>query len=173
MEKYLTPLPISVYIHGVRKRGDFVPEHMDRATKKELRLPRIDITFDEFLHDLQEIVGVHLDNNVRASTADEPDPLPRIQCDFGESGSVVIDGEEFATLWHDLRVHGALQTNDFPGSLGVHSDDVARMLTQLDYIRPMAFEDPPDAIGGIRFAPSGNKDRPTHQSVIPERETLD
>jgi hypothetical protein len=150
MEKYLKRLPIPVYIHSSISKQDFVPEHLSPGAKRELRRPRADITFADFLNDLQEVADRWELPQRSETNGDEPEPLPLIQL-----ASEMIPGEEFASFWYDLRQHGSLRASEFPPTLAANAKLVIQALLSLGYIAPIRYAG--ESTLGVKFAPSANQ----------------
>jgi len=163
MEHYLKALAIPVYIHVAQLPVDFVPEHLDAKSKRDLQARRMHIEFDDFFSDLSQVAKV--ESAPRGQDDSEGNvglPMVRI------NPTVAIPGEEFAVLWEDLRLRGAVAADDYPPLLAQHAAEITKLLLQLGYIERMQFE---SAMEGIRFAPAPDLEGQT-KSVLAERETV-
>jgi O-acetyl-ADP-ribose deacetylase (regulator of RNase III) len=163
MEQYLRTLAIPVFIHVAHVPVDFVPEHLDAHRKRDLQARRVNIELQDFFSDLSQVASVEssprrlddLEGNVGL-------PVVRI------NSTVTIPGEEFAVLWEDLKLRGAVATDEYPPLIAQHAAEITKLLLQLGYIERMQFE---SSLEGIRFAPAPDLEGKT-TSVLTERETI-
>ena len=169
MERYLKKLPLPIYIHVVKNRADFIPEHKNAVSRKHLLKPRVDVSFNDFFSDLSEhACGVEPVARNEAHS-EEPEPLPRLRC----SDHLTIAGEDLRSLWLDLNLRGALRIDEFPTVLKEHCEVVTSLLLQLGYIRPAQFTGNDERIvKGIRFAPAADESPESTQPMTPELEAL-
>ncbi|HVV49281.1 MAG TPA: macro domain-containing protein [Polyangia bacterium] len=169
MERYLKDLPLAIYIHVTKNRSNFVPEHKNAISRKQLLKPRVSVSFNEFLSDLSEHArGVEPVASNEAGR-EEPEPLPRLRC----SDDLTIAGEDLRSLWLDLTLRGALRIDEFPASLKEHLEVVTSLLLQLGYIRPAQFTGNSERnVKGIRFVPAADESPESIQPMTPELEAL-
>lgn len=171
MEKYLENLPIPVYVHRVKNPADFVPEHKE----KDLLQPRIRISFNEFFDDLREHAA-RVEPAPRAESTtvcdDGPPPLPVLVY----SDDLAIPGEDFRSLWLDLKLRGALTVDEFPPDLARNAKKVVPLLCELGYIETAPFADPRNKklnVRGIRFSPAAERDPEQTQQMPAHLEAVD
>jgi O-acetyl-ADP-ribose deacetylase (regulator of RNase III) len=151
MEKYLSGLPIPVFIHVRANKADFIPEHDDPAELECYLAPREDVDFATFLAD---VVAVGVEVGV-IEPADEDSPstmhlgLPR------NDGCYIFSSDELGDFWHRLRLQGALPYEEFPRTLSDFAEALASTLLKLPYIRPTWFmaKDGEHVSPAIRYAP--------------------
>jgi O-acetyl-ADP-ribose deacetylase (regulator of RNase III) len=139
MERYLSPLPISVYIHEVHKT--VVPEHHDlQAFKAWLHREPESLPFTEFWDDLREVItqqdSYELDYGGYARLSHYPDMITvtihettyELPVDDGE-------GAGWYALWTELSTAGSLTPTGVSFNFGGAWDVISRLLESLDYIR--------------------------------------
>jgi O-acetyl-ADP-ribose deacetylase (regulator of RNase III) len=152
MEKYLKGLPISTYIHLVRQRDQFVPEHLDPRVLAQSKQLREGVSFNKFWSDLRALAGMDPTNWSR-SVEGELEPLV---LSISAGKNIVLPAEDFEDLWNSLRLRGGLRQDEFPGMLREYPQVVMKLLLKLDYLQPFQFVKSnsfDQRVLGIRFAP--------------------
>lgn len=135
MERYLSPLPIDVYIHIYDGDRDFA-EHRDiEAMRNWLRNEPRALGFEEVWSDLAEItrVGIRLGEwNISM-----PDSGAILFCSADRVVSLVRD--DALDLWQQLRSYGLLSLEDIPMTYESISEPFLALLERLSYIARTEF----------------------------------
>lgn len=162
MERYLSPLPIPVYIHLAAPKTDFVPEHLTPGARIEIGRSRRSVGFEEVWRDLW--CAARMPGEAPVTRKDAFDEfLPAITVE-SHGRTIELPGEDFEALWTSLRLRGALPQTEFPGALRLEADAVCELLLKLDFLRPIQFVIE-DTSGrrrepGVRFAPEADTSPP-------------
>jgi len=154
MEKYLSGLPIPVYVHIVSRRADFVPEHLDPQLIAQSWRTRQGVSFTQFWSDLRAAAGVSPENRDRSADGE----LAPLILRSSDDRSISLPAEDFEDLWNSLRLRGALRQDEFPGTLREQAEQVTKLLLKLDYLRPFQFAIAGSSgrqrrMPGVRFSP--------------------
>ena len=138
MERYLSKLPIDVFIHLQNQQDPYTPEHRDlRQMKKWLRGEPESLAFNEVWADL--IAAIASDPHCIATGTGESFGI-RIG---GEEDSIILDlmnetieipEDAFLTLWQQLRASGFLSGDQLPCGLSDYSPLMIPLMTKLPYI---------------------------------------
>lgn len=137
MEKYLSELPINIYIHSIQTNSDFIPEH------KELEV-HIPSTADKFISDIQRVLYDNRGSfetfegclNFHASLKD--DCLKIIEDRNGEND--IIPREELRSAWSSLQF-GILSSDDVNVITARHKNYLLPILSELPYIQKVVVQD--------------------------------
>lgn len=165
MESSLTKLPIPVFIHVARPAANFVPEH-----EEDLLAARDGVTFATFVDDLRALPGVKMPEHI-IMPAEPDEPLASVQICL-RTKTIEVGLDDFESLWHTLRLRGAMPADEFPGELQVAGEELVELLTSLRYIRSLTFDarNGSNPSGrphpGIRFAPPPLTT--THEAATPK-----
>ena len=163
MERYLSPLPIPIFVHTRVIDPKFIPEHIvenriDSVEPSALSGPLEHVSFLDFLADFLRLFGHSWDASEWKENADAPEPpsLPGIEI-TGDNGQFYVTGEELQRVWDKLVARGALRAAALPGFRPPDSEVLARHLDRLSYIGQISFVsgpfDKPLVEPGIRYAP--------------------
>ena len=138
MERYLSKLPIEVFIHLQNQRDPYTPEHRNlRHMKKWLRGEPESLAFNEVWADL--IAAIASDPHCMAIGSGESYAI-RIG---GQENSIILERlnesieipeDVFLTLWQQLRASGFLSGDYLPCGLSDYSDLMIPLMTKLPYI---------------------------------------
>lgn len=142
MEKYLSPLPIDVYIHLYDTGTSFVEHRNPGEMKRWLRSEPESLPFTEFWDDVQ--------NLVTRATKEYPGEnwtIETVQPGEDEAAIVFANGMDSDVLtttdlrqvWQQLRSFGLVSNEDFGGASSAGSKAFLRLLTGLDYVEPTSF----------------------------------
>jgi O-acetyl-ADP-ribose deacetylase (regulator of RNase III) len=163
MEKYLGQARIPIYVHVRARDPKFVPEHVRPADvfhlSRELHTARHDVTFEQFIADLQNLLGG------RPRAPSDAGELPSLEVP-DSTGVRVIPGEQILDFWQALRSQGALKLSALPESFREKSLALPEKLVDLDYIKRMDFG--AERTFGLRYAPRSQSFPPNSIDVHPE-----
>lgn len=132
MEKYLSNLPIDVYIHLYSPKIDDVPEHkhIKNVSKWLQSEPRF-LSSNEVIDNLKNIY-----------TFDKPDNLEGIELIFNDDDLVFIKDEckitwpheDLVDFWSILRNHGLVSKENVPSSFGESFDMLVQVFSALPFL---------------------------------------
>lgn len=163
MEKHLGQARIPVYVHVRARDPKFVPEHLRPADvfhlSRELNTARNDVTFEQFVNDLRNLLGAQSRAPLDASE------LPSLEISEA-TGMRIIPGEQILDFWQALRLTGALKLSALPESFREKSLALPEKLVTLDYIKSMDFGT--ERTSGLRYAPRSLSVPPPSIDVHPE-----
>ena len=139
MEKYLSKLPIDVYIHLLNRNDPFTPEHRNiREVKKWLRGEPESLAFREVWADLIAAIATnpHSTNieTLRSFRAQITNDGEYITVDLPE-GTLSIPEEAFLDLWQQLRSNGFLAGDHLPCGLHTYAAWIVPLMAKLPYIQ--------------------------------------
>ena len=147
MEKYLNPLPISVFVHLQPVDERFVPERKDsKAVKKWLRTEPESLAFDEVWGDLKGLLA----NESRFDTYDGHESFDvevgEIEGEEGvtiraKTGADFIPHEAILDFWQHLRQAGFVGGDWLPYGLDTRADYVLPVMAKLPYVEPVVMAD--------------------------------
>lgn len=151
MERYLSDLPIRVYIHLYDASG-LLPEHHDRKSMKAwLRSEPESLPASEAWDDLIQVASrtewlqewsiAVAEQTVLEDIDVEPIEevsVPAIRFSKHESLYLLTEAD-FAPLWRQLRTGGLLSNGSLPMATRTVSIPVLSLLEKLDYIEPALF----------------------------------
>ena len=161
MERYLSKLPIDVFIHLQNRQDPYTPEHRNlRQMKKWLRGEPESLAFNEVWADLI------------AAIASDPDCVAigtresfRVRIG-GEENSVILERtnetieipeDVFLALWQQLRASGFVGGDYLPCGLSDYSDFIIPLVTKLPYIHKVDMAEqsnqPHSLASGLRIIP--------------------
>lgn len=127
MEKYLSSLPISIYIHIHHSAVEFIPEHL-------LPLPQA-IPFDILIEDLRQLKGTTL------YTLSENNPFIFLGIDnevlrfIRNSNTYTIPVEHLRMFWGDLNSNKIVVSTDAPGRIAKEHALIFPLLAKTPYIQ--------------------------------------
>jgi len=159
MERYLRKLAIPVYIHLYPKSPDFVPERLDVAYARQMRLERQRISAERLWEDLRSIVchqpGEAYDLTLFGPVVEMDEEQIFFKPRSGEP--VIVYRVDLEDLWNTLRLRGTARQEDIPQSL---QDDGAGqwifdLLQRVEYIDRIALRTDSRGVAspGLRHAP--------------------
>lgn len=140
MERYLGPLPISVYIHLYDGKTRFLEHRDTRRMKEWLRSEPESLPFTEVWDDIATVIqnsdSPQMDGwTVLTSSLGEEFPLV-----FQRDKQVVrLSGDEVREVWLQLRSFGYLSIDDLPDPLRPAGSVLLGILNALDYIERAQF----------------------------------
>jgi O-acetyl-ADP-ribose deacetylase (regulator of RNase III) len=141
MEHYLKDLPIPVYIHLYPQVPDFVPERLDEAYARQVRLERQRISIDKLWQDLRQIADGGSGKPYQMSLFG---PSVRVQEEYIvfspiKANPITIYLEDIEDLWNVLRIRGTISEADIPESIRAEGaiDWLFELLGRLEYIHPV------------------------------------
>ena len=147
MEKYLDPLPISVFVHLQHVDDRFVPERKDSKTiKKWLRGEPESLAFDEVWGDLKALLAAE-------SRFDTYDGRESFDVEVGEiegeegltirakSGTEFLPHEAILELWQHLRQAGFVAGDWLPYGLDTRASYILPVMANLPYVEPVVMAD--------------------------------
>lgn len=161
MERYLKPLPITVYIHLQQRRDPFVAEHRDTKEIQEwLRGEPEALAFSEVWSDLKTILG----SLTTLRRLDKNETFTAVICDGDEAMTLVMEGREtvvpaeaFLDLWQQLRASGFVTGNSMPFGLDSYAGYIVCVMAQLPYVSPVSIASQYSKVNsralGLRLAP--------------------
>ena len=172
MERYLSKLPIDVFIHLQNRQDPYSPEHRDiRQTKKWLRGEPESLAFSEVWADLVKAITV--DPYCAAIGTGE---FVRVRIG-GEEDSIILElanedlaipEEAFLDLWQQLRASGFLSGDYLPCGLSEYSGLIIPLMTKLPYIRKVEMSEQSHPLSvGLRIIPI--IDNPEHPELLLSR----
>ncbi len=161
MEKYLSNLPIEIFIHLYRQ-DPFKPEHRDIMEIKEwLRNQPETLAFNEVWEDIKLLLvegkqfQTYIDRKLFfASVIKAPEQGLRIT--IGEK-EMFIHVDQLVDLWQHLRGFGFCMDGTMPGGLEIYKPYLIPVLAELPYLRPVLLSKQ-DVLGtnmevGLQFIP--------------------
>ena len=146
MEAYLSPLPISVFIHHYSDQTRFAEKNRNtRAIKKWLNgQPDIE-SFEPFWRALRRIG--RKDDNLRtfttgmqfqiATTAASGRQRISLKISPKRGASIFVPETQLRDLWHYIRRAGYILPHNLPAGLEEHADYIVALLAQLPTLRPV------------------------------------
>jgi len=178
MEKYLSPLPIDVYIHLYDAGTSFIEHRNPDEMKRWLRSEPESLPFTEFWDDVQ--------NLVTRATNEHPGENWTIETvESGEDEVAIVFGDgmdrdvqtttDLRQVWQQLRSFGLVSDEDLGSASSVGSRAFLRLLTGLDYIETTSFvtirngdldfemDDAHGFVAGIRLIPRPSLEPRTNQ----------
>ena len=139
MEKYLSPVPIQVFVHLYR--ADIFPkEHQDlQGTKAWLHSEPESLGFQEVWEDLAERVKhtprFNTDNGETFTVCQVTQPESGLQ--FDGRTPLLLEKEALLDIWQYFRTAGFLTADSLPQSLQPHGDQLLAVLGRLPYVSPV------------------------------------
>jgi O-acetyl-ADP-ribose deacetylase (regulator of RNase III) len=142
MEKYLSSLPIPVYVHIFDPAEKQLPEHQNfEQIKAWLRSQPRDLPFSEVWVDLCQHIGAGM-----TLQSDDGHPFLASFCTDDEEYSLsivdprcdtptLIDYDSLVDLWQQLRAAGYLMEQTFPSGLDKYAKYLIPILSSLDYVQ--------------------------------------
>ena len=169
MEKYLSRLPVTAYIHLQHVKDRFAPEHRKiREIKRWLRGEPESLGFTEVWTDLVE--------HFKEPTIVEPlDGSPSFTVKMGmdnlelcldtNSGTYALPMDAILDLWQQVRQAGFVPADRLPGGLDQYAEYVVPVMAQLPYIHPVAmaqhYDNPTFSPTGLRLAARTRNPQPS------------
>ena len=154
MEKYLNPLPISVFVHLQPVDDRFVPERRDSKTIKEwLRGEPGSLAFGEVWHDLKALLAAELRFDTYDGRESFDVEVGEIEGEEGliirpRSGTEFIPHEAVLELWQHLRQTGFVAGDWLPYGLDTRADYILPVMAKLPYVEPVVMAHSYSDIGG-------------------------
>jgi hypothetical protein len=139
MEKYLQPLPITVYIHLMFREDPFMPEHKNIKEMRDwLRGEPESLAFAEVWDDLTSLLvdTIYIPclggkENFSASMNETKDEVI-----LGvDNTSIAISYEALLDLWHQIRQSGFVSEESLPSGLDIYAKYVVSLMAKLDYVK--------------------------------------
>lgn len=162
MDRYLSDLDISVFIHVAPNVVNFRPEHIEGKAKRNIEAPRGGRDLVGFFDDLSKVTELNPSPG-GGIVPNEDFELPAVRL----NDEVVVPGQDLAVLWETLKVRGAVKPDEFPVTLLGYVSEVKALLLQLPYIGSIQYE---SKLEGLCFAPEADL-RKSPSSVLAARET--
>ena len=139
MEKYLSKLPLEIFIHLYRKDPFASAEHKDiEATKRWLRAEPEHLAFNEVWDDLCE----HLKAHAEFTTLDTNESFRVLRTNTPADGLMIVDGQNvfipqdaLLEAWQHLRSVGFLSAEGLTHGLDVQANKVISILAVLPYLK--------------------------------------
>lgn len=169
MEKYLSKLPITIYVHLQFANDRFQPEHRNiKEVKKWLNGEPESLAFSEVWTDLGEIFSEQTD----ISQADESErPFTVIMNRATdelvirtESGELKLPADAIMDLWQQVRQSGFVAADSMPCGLDSFARYVVPVMAKLPYLHPVAmsstYEKFANSPFGLRIAPRSQDSQP-------------
>jgi hypothetical protein len=172
MERYLSDLPIPVYIHLYPQPAGFIPERFDVEFARQVRLERQRISSDRLWKDLQELVGESLD---QAYSLTLFGPAVRVNDEHiffqpmpGEP--VIVYREDVEDLWNTLRLRGTFSEADLPQPIRISGAGswLFEFLKRLEYVQPITLRPRGEGgpLQGLRYDPRPETALPMEAEVV-------
>ena len=161
MERYLKPLPITVYIHLQQRNDPFVPEHRNtKAIQEWLRGEPEALAFGEVWSDLKSFLG----SSTNLRRFDKNETFTAVINDGDEAMTLEIQGrkmvvpaEAFMDLWQQLRASGFVTGDSMPFGLDSYAGYIVCVMAQLPYVSPVSIASQYSRVNsraiGLRLAP--------------------
>lgn len=135
MEKYLKPLPITVYIYIDNYRVD-VPEHNDGSFREWLHSNPKDLSFNELKDELLEVIRnnnqiIYSDGIIKH--IDWQDDILMIK----NGKDIVIHEDEFCEFWNYIRNSGIIEMEKIPEMYSQYAPILLQLLNKLRYLKPI------------------------------------
>ena len=142
MERYLKPLPITVYIHLQGRKDPFEPEHRNsKAIHEWLRGEPESLAFSEVWSDLKSILA----DQISIQRLDRKETFTAIIDDNGETLTLGLDEQQIAVpveafldLWQQIRASGFILGDSMPYGLDAYSGYIVAVMGQLPYVNPVS-----------------------------------
>lgn len=168
MERYLSKLPVEVFIHLYTKDPFELAEHREiQETKRWLRSEPESMAFSEVWDDLLAVLA----KRQEFATLDAGKPFVVRPTTTPAEGLLFKDGEElfvpqgaFLDAWQHLRSVGFLTVEGLTQGLDMHADKVMALLGTLPYLKPAKVAVPRTRQGeefsiAIQFVPRAAKEQ--------------
>ena len=141
MEKYLSKLPIDIFIHLYRQ-DTLVPEHKDvKAIAAWLRSEPESLGFTEVWQDLTRIIGTGLElESLRNRHKFQVMIVSGVEegiCIKTDAREYCISQDDLTELWSQVRTYGFGMEKIMPASLAPVSDYLITLFSKLPYCRPV------------------------------------
>ena len=136
MEKYLSDLPISVYIYIDNYRSYDTPEHNDTMFVEWLHSNPKDLNFQTLKEELQAVIKnnnqILLSDGVIKHISWEDNRL------IIQNGKeiIILDGQ-FCDFWDYIRNTGIIENNKIPETYSEYSFLLLQILSKLKYLQPI------------------------------------
>ncbi|MGH7575356.1 MAG: hypothetical protein ACREM1_09565, partial [Longimicrobiales bacterium] len=171
MDRYLCSLPIQVYIYAPHPRRE-PPEHRQAdETARWLRSTPADLSFDEVWNDL--MIGFRQREQLETiarSTPFEAQYVPEADAvRFWTPGrTVLLQREEFADAWQQLRAFGFLTTQAVPAHRARLAAYMFPALSRLPYVRSVTMSEDFETFThnpriALQLVPPAAVDLPQHE----------
>jgi hypothetical protein len=155
MVKYLSKVPIDVFIYLAGKQFAEVPEHKNiEAMRVWLRSEPAALGFVEVWQDLSKIIGTGLilqtltdRESFRVEIAAGPEPGIALQV---KTQQHFVPQDELSDLWSLIRDYGFCMEKIMPPSLGAFTDQIVALFSRLSYCKAVELSTDSSDIGGSR-----------------------
>jgi len=173
MERYLSDLPIPVYVYAPHPRVS-APEHrVPEETRRWLRSAPTFLAFSEVWTDLERLLSRRRRFHTLARKSEIE--VERITDDGGlrirtPSGTVLFARDEIRELWKQLRTFGLVSARDVPLSRDKDLSYVLPVLAELPYVEQVALS---DEYGEFRRSPRWGLQLVPQKGEVERPETSD
>lgn len=140
MERYLSNLPVEVFIHLYKTDPFALPEHKDiEETKRWLRSETESLAFSEVWDDLLAVLRRRqefetLDAGKKFTV--HPTFTPAEGLIFNDGNELFVPQDAMLDAWQHLRSVGFLTVEGLTQGLDMHADKVMALLATLGYLKP-------------------------------------
>ena len=155
MERYLTDLPIPVYIHLYQPPPDFVPERLDADYSRQVQMERQRISSDQLWQDLRTLIGESYSLTLFGPIVNIDDKRLIFTSMTEDTNSVILYREDLENTWNVLRVRGTIRESDVAQTTDRDSAVMwlFELLQRLEYIRPVTLRTKGRQERGLLYAP--------------------
>ena len=156
MERYLSDLPIPVYIHLYSKPPGFIPERLNDDYIKQVHLERQRVSAERLWQDLREMIGQAYRLTLFGPVAEIDDERILFRPLDGVGEPVVVYRQDVEDLWNTLRLRGTVRETDAPQSIGENgaSPWLFELLKHVEYIQPVVLRTRDQRSSpGLRYVP--------------------
>lgn len=142
MERYLSKLPIPVYVHTRTEDETFVPEHEE----PDLFSSPVPLKFADFWRDVRQLSEQSPELSLRTFSSESPFRLAYAAAGHlaflrENDTEVRIPRSDLKALWTRLRLTGSVKSSDAPGRIGREFALVFPFLSLLPYLDPVEMSD--------------------------------
>lgn len=136
MEKYLRPLPISIYIYTDNYNGVDNPEHTDIAFVDWLHSNPKSLSFQTLKEELQTVIEsnnqiLYADGSIKHISWQDDNLIIKNGKEF------IITDEQFCDFWDYIRNTGVIENDRIPETYADYSAILLRILSKLKYLQPI------------------------------------
>ena len=136
MEKYLRPLPISIYIYTDNYNISDTPEHTDTTFVDWLHSNPKSLSFQTLKEELQAVIEsnnqiLYADGSIKhISWQDE-------SLTIKNGKEFTISDEQFCDFWDYIRNTGIIENDRIPETYAEYSAILLQILSKLKYLQPI------------------------------------
>ena len=136
MEKYLRPLPISIYIYTDNYNAVANPEHTDTTFVDWLHSNPKSLSFQTLKEELQAVIEVnnqipYVDGSIKHISWQNENLTIK------NGKEITITDEQFCDFWDYIRNTGIIENDRIPETYAEYSSILLQILSKLKYLQPV------------------------------------